>query len=212
MSETPAAQEKVQAPAKTRSPLERLVVWGGIILLGVVVFVEYSGQKNYNATVSWLEENEYKGKSLADVRTAAVGASESDVEITVKQTPKVGSGEAARDVPTEVGKSFRWKSLFKNYEMVATFQGEGDAALLTGFYNPEELKKVEKEMAAKFANDQEPKELPEGFSVESFSGGGGSGSSNEEESASEEPVGKEQPAAEGNAAETDESEGPSTEK
>lgn len=187
MSETPAAQEKVQAPAKTRSPLERLVVWGGIILLGVVVFVEYSGQKNYNAAMTWFEENEYKGKSLADVRTAAVGASESDVELSdSKKSFSKDAGSLDADMPKEVGKSFRWMSLFKNYELVATFQGEGDAAKLTGFYNPELLKEVEQEMAAKFVEEGSKEMPPEGSMMDAPSpGAGGSGSSEESEPAGE---------------------------
>lgn len=178
MSEAPAPTENVKAPGKTRSPIERIVVWVGIVLLIVVVFVEYMGQKNYNAAMTWFEENEYRGKTLADVREAAVGASESDYEIAVKSVPLADSGDAAEDVPGEIGKSFRWMSLFKKYELVATFQGEGDAAVLTGFYNPELLKQVNEEMAAKYA-EQESVEMPDDLDAmeAGMQAGGGGGSS-----------------------------------
>lgn len=124
------SKEQVESQPKTRSGLERMLVWGGIALLAMLVFVEFQAQKNYNAAMEWMRDNEGRSKTLADVRAALSGEAEFAVEGTL--------GESA------VG--FKWVSLFKKYELIAEFAGADDSARLTGFYDVESLKAVAAEM------------------------------------------------------------------
>ena len=71
------------APAekKKRSPLERMVVWGFIILLALVVGLEYRGMTGYNQTLSAWEEK------LEDGRLNGTGFKLSEAKSMAKMSP-----------------------------------------------------------------------------------------------------------------------------
>jgi hypothetical protein len=53
-------------PTAKRSPLERALVWGGILLLLVVVGSELLAQRGYNSTLAGLEETFDNGQTMAE--------------------------------------------------------------------------------------------------------------------------------------------------
>ncbi|MDB5345610.1 MAG: hypothetical protein JWP89_3987 [Schlesneria sp.] len=53
-------------PTPKRSPLERALVWGGILVLLVVVGSELLAQRGYNSTLAGLEETFDSGQTLAE--------------------------------------------------------------------------------------------------------------------------------------------------
>jgi hypothetical protein len=71
------------APAekKKRSPLERMVVWGFILLLALVVGLEYRGMTGYNQTLTAWEEK------LEDARISGAGFTLSEAKSMAKMSP-----------------------------------------------------------------------------------------------------------------------------
>jgi uncharacterized membrane protein YvbJ len=61
---------------KKRNPLERLLVWGGIIALLVVVFIEYRAKQSYDTTVSALQDvaNGMRDVTIDEARQLMVGS------------------------------------------------------------------------------------------------------------------------------------------
>ena len=112
------------APQKQRSTLEKIVVWGGILLLLCVVAVEFFAQKNYNAACAWLDENGLSNPTLADFRSNMTSAMESEVE----------NGNSAVDKSTDRDLVFKWFSFFKEYKVTATATGEGDSTIVTTYF------------------------------------------------------------------------------
>jgi hypothetical protein len=53
-------------PVTKRSPVERALVWGGILLLLVVVGSELQAQRGYNSTLAGLEETFDKNATLSE--------------------------------------------------------------------------------------------------------------------------------------------------
>ena len=45
-----------KAPVKQRSPVERAIVWGGILILILVVAIEYRAQQGYTNSLMALSE------------------------------------------------------------------------------------------------------------------------------------------------------------
>ena len=118
------------AKSKTRSPIERFLVWGAIAILGLLVFLEFQSQKNFNTAMEWLTKNEFSSQTLTEVKAALKGASEFEADAT----------------GTETAVGFKWPSLFKTYELVVIFNGDGESAKLTGFYDNEAMKFVADEI------------------------------------------------------------------
>lgn len=139
------SEQQLEASPKTRSPIERFVVWGGIIILGIVVLIEFQAQRNFNGAMEWLRDNELKGKSVGDVRAAMSGASEFDVD-------SVG-GEAAQ--------GFKWFSLFKDYQVVVNLTGTSDSSKLTGYFDPVAMKLVEQEMTQESEKAADAEQKPD---------------------------------------------------
>ncbi len=53
-------------PVAKRSPVERALVWGGILLLLMVVGSELQAQRGYNSTLAGLEETFDNGQTMAE--------------------------------------------------------------------------------------------------------------------------------------------------
>ena len=93
-----------QKPAKKkRSPWERAVVWGGILLMLFVVLMEWKSREGHDATVSGLEEILGHGKTipLAELQNHVHG-------YAIR-------GEAQNGKERMV--TLRWPSLFKQYAL-----------------------------------------------------------------------------------------------
>lgn len=75
---------------KKRSPVERLVVWGLIVGLLVVVLIEYRASNNFNAAQEYLSDavERQPSPTLNEVKAKISGAS-----MGAKQTDKFGTDE-----------------------------------------------------------------------------------------------------------------------
>ncbi|QDU49301.1 hypothetical protein [Gimesia panareensis] len=107
------------ASPKKRNPLERLLVWGGIIILLGVVLIEYRAKQNYDATVSALQE---------------VANGERDIPINEARNLMVGYSQSEGPVPNQQGLNtyhYQWFSLLKSGTYQITLVENKDRLLKT---------------------------------------------------------------------------------
>ena len=122
----PASQTPTPPSKKPRSPVERVIVWGGIaILLGILAF-EARQKYSYDPTVSQLrkllsDETE-KYMKLSEVRPMIAGSP------TEVRTPHDRKAYHKIDL--------KWPSLFKDYRVQLIVESEGDDPLVAGFSTP----------------------------------------------------------------------------
>ncbi|MDB4614242.1 hypothetical protein OAH18_00990 [bacterium] len=148
------------APKKTRSPVERIIVWGLIGLMLLVVGIEYRAKTNYDKAFGILAE--LGTPTLGELKTKISGA-------TIGEPNSIEKFKMT-EVP------FKFFSIFKDYRMVAQVPGLVDdtPALddrkVSEFYTPEAL-----------ADEQDkaqiiPASIPEGgAALPSDPAGGGMG-------------------------------------
>lgn len=108
---------------KKRNPLERLLVWGGIIALLVVVFIEYRAKQSYDTTVSALQD---------------VANGMRDVTIDEARQLMVGYSQVEGPHPNPQGLNtyhYKWFSLFKGGTYQITLV-ENDNHMLKTFTGP----------------------------------------------------------------------------
>ena len=129
MEESEPSRIDGKIPVRKRSAVERAVVWGGILALIVVVLVEWTSRKNYDATL---------GSIVAALRTVDVaGVSEG---IPVAEAERYVKGFAFRGEikGKELRKiTYRWASLFKFYKLAMTVD-VADRVSLVDSVNPGE--------------------------------------------------------------------------
>ncbi|QDT95872.1 hypothetical protein [Gimesia aquarii] len=111
-----AVQTNSGSPHK-RNPLERILVWGGITVLIVIVAIEYRAKQNYDASVSALQEvaNGIRDVSIDEARQLMIGFSQ-------KEGPR----------PNDQGLNtyhYQWFSLFKGGTYQLTLIENGDQTL-----------------------------------------------------------------------------------
>lgn len=124
MSESPndtdAGSADNMATAKTRSPIERAVVWTLIGGLGVLLGVEYLSLNSYNTTLAALDRIRSDPEamvSLSEARKTMISGSPS--EATRK-------GSASTEIV-----ELKWFSLFKDYRVsLITESGENDPIVI----------------------------------------------------------------------------------
>ena len=68
---TPPPADPTSKPISKRSPVERALVWGGILVLLVVVGWELQAQRSYNSTLAGLEETFDGGTTLKEAELAS---------------------------------------------------------------------------------------------------------------------------------------------
>lgn len=125
---TPAPQ--AASPARKRSPIERAVVWGAILLLLGVVGVEYKTKADYSATLNKLEEDINSGNPvlLDNLQDYVKGYA-------------VRSEEQKKD---EKIVTLHWPSLFKNYTLILPVEPNNRISSFdTPDSKPEPLARVE---------------------------------------------------------------------
>ena len=120
-SQTPTPPDK-----KPRSPVERVIVWGGIaILLGVLAF-EARQKYSYDPTVSQLRkllsEDTEKYMKLSEIRPLIIGS------------PSEEKLPHARKAYHRI--NLKWPSLFKDYRVELIVESEGNDPLVAGFSTP----------------------------------------------------------------------------
>jgi hypothetical protein len=110
------------ASAPRRSPLERVVVWGGIILLLAVVYLEWNSKNNYRLSLGKLESAMQQSNKAEDLE----GISQEDAQRSI-------SGFAKRGEQTVQGTSqitYTWPSLFKKYQVKLSLDKSGRVTLV----------------------------------------------------------------------------------
>jgi len=126
MSENESGQpESALATKKKRSPIERALVWGGIIAMLVVVYVEWSSRQGFDGAMASLESAVHK----TDAEGSAKGLPVADVPNHIKGYAT--RGEEARDGTKKV--TYQWPSLFKVYKIGLTINDEGNVILVESF-------------------------------------------------------------------------------
>jgi hypothetical protein len=147
MSAPAPSQSANDKPVRKRSPLERAIVWGGILCLLFIVAMEQTSRTNYGSSLKTLEEamlarepnGMRRGLLAADVGKFIRGFATRRDEIS-NDRPKI---------------VFRWPSLFKTYQisLIAEFDNR-----ITRIDSADSV--VEKDTDAK-VNRVEPPKLPE---------------------------------------------------
>lgn len=133
--------ESTDAPAKTRSPVERLLVWG--LILGMLGLLGFEARAQFS----------YK-RSLANLSERMKASDESGEDITLATAEECLSGgpSIGELQKREKGRitgvvSVTWPSLFKHYEIRLITTSTKDDAYVISFETPEapvpEQKKAE---------------------------------------------------------------------
>jgi len=128
MSESSSSEAGTQKKAtKSRSPVEKAVVWGGIIVLLGLVLVELRAQQGHSTAVTKLQD-------LFGDDEEEVPASELDNVISWFPSKTV-----AVDTPAAVDYRYNWQSVFKSGQFVLhVVVSKDDPAQLVRYYTGEE--------------------------------------------------------------------------
>lgn len=165
MSEDPTPQADSIAPQsepaspgtvkKPRSPVERVIVWGGIIVLLLLVGVQAHARKGYELTLQALEplvDDDYEGGqplSIADVDSHVVGfPSQSENAVSATRTERV----------------YRWRGLRGSYGITLEYNPTADTPIVMSMVTdgapppeePEEFTDEELAALAEEAGDNAP--------------------------------------------------------
>jgi hypothetical protein len=115
----------VDVPLRKRSPVQRVIAWGAIVLLSFVLFLEMTSRSQYEATLNNLEA----ALSVRDDEGKIVGVPSAEVLKHVKgfalrseETFEADGVAADGKFPMETKRRlvFRWMSLFKTYRLGLT--------------------------------------------------------------------------------------------
>jgi len=112
---------------KKRSPIERMIIWGGIIVLFVFTLWEAKQKYSYSPSLERI-------KKILDSEGEPVQLSA--VRLAISGSPKERSypdPELNRNRKIE----FRWPSFVKDYRIEITVAKEGDDPLVEGFTTPD---------------------------------------------------------------------------
>ena len=120
-SQTPTPPGK-----KPRSPVERVIVWGGIAVLGCVLAFEARQKYSYDPTVTQLRK---------------VFSEDTEKYVKLSEIEKMISGSPSRATAPHERKSYKtidlkWPSLFKDYRVQLIVENEGADPLVAGFTTP----------------------------------------------------------------------------
>ena len=109
-------------PAKMRSRFERLVVWSGVLVLLILVFVEWTSRRNFGLTLDDLEgavrkEHSTGGVSLNDAGRYVHGFA--------------FQGTATKNQQRQ--RTYRWPSLFIRYQLAITIDPQDKVTFVETF-------------------------------------------------------------------------------
>lgn len=121
VSQTPTPPSK-----KPRSPVERVIVWGGIAVLGCVLAFEARQKYSYDPTVSQLR------KAFSE---------DTEKYVKLSEIERMISGSPTRVTAPHDKKAYntidmKWPSLFKDYRVQLIVENEGTDPLVAGFSTP----------------------------------------------------------------------------
>jgi hypothetical protein len=118
MSEAP--ETKTTAPVKKRSPAERVLVWGGILILLLVVAIEFRAQRGYSQTL----ESFSNASDDGDVDLPMANAESFMVMFPQRQQTAVNGIEHTY--------AYTWMSLFKSgqFQLNVVYTAGDDPSML----------------------------------------------------------------------------------
>lgn len=126
MSESTNPEKAVEQPVtKKRSWIERLLVWGGILVLLSIVLTEWTSRRNYELTLDELDtairinssDNPGEPLLIADVERYIRG-------LPIRSQYKHGAKRYL---------TFQWPSLFRFYKMIVLIDARGIARTVDAF-------------------------------------------------------------------------------
>lgn len=120
-SQTPTPPSK-----KPRAPVERVIVWGGIAVLGCVLAFEARQKYSYDPTVTQLRK---------------VFSEDTEKYVKLSEIQKMISGSPTRVTAPHERKAYntidlKWPSLFKDYRVQLIVERDGADPLVAGFTTP----------------------------------------------------------------------------
>ena len=125
-SATPSPESGTSPPKPNRHPVEKLLVWGGIVSLLGITLLEAHGKFGYSGTITRLKteftDDENHNTKLSVVRTYFTGIP--------RETPIDSPSQYRRNV------MLTWPSLFKDYRIELAMEREGDDPAVLGFSTP----------------------------------------------------------------------------
>lgn len=110
---------------KKRSPVERALVWGGIVALLLIVYVEWSSRQAFDTAMASLDTAIHK----SDNDGHAEGLPMAEVPNYVKGYVTRGE-ETVGDVKKI---TYQWPSLFKVYKLGLTVNDKGKVILVESY-------------------------------------------------------------------------------
>lgn len=137
MSDSSAAENQPekntsQETAKPRSPVERIIVWGLILIGGGIAIYEGRAKLGYTNTLSSIqsrmEANENSGKEEADLKLSDAKAN------LISGGPSYS--ELTPDFANSQLVSLTWPSLFKEYELILRLDSDQEDAIVLGLETP----------------------------------------------------------------------------
>lgn len=162
---TPAGGASTGSPPKpARNPMERIVVWGGIIVLVLIALIEYRAKTGFEASLKALEDaaNDItKDVTYADAQGMMTG-------YTSMVGPTEDQGHQTHD--------YKWFSLFKGgtYNIKLVASRDQEPTLLT-FVTPLSDQEIAEEKARIAAAEAAFAAEPSREGIEPTRGGGGEG-------------------------------------
>ncbi len=172
----PAPEEAVSSESlfedepkvKGRSPIERAIVWGLIVILLAVVGIEYYARASYDSTLNGLED-------------AIEATADNDIGLPLSEARKSISGLYSESEMAEISYlerevEYKWFSLFKDYQMLLRVEASGDDPSVTRFVTPN----ADGGFDERAANTGKPMQIPDDapdmstMGIPSGPGGGGS--------------------------------------
>lgn len=127
--DSPKADHAASPAKKPRSPVERAIVWGGILILAGVLAFEARQKSSYGSSIDRVKkafaEQELVDKhyTLTDVRQLIAGGP--------SETQSPHANKAWRRL------EMKWPSLFKDYRMEFIMENDGENPLVITFSTPQ---------------------------------------------------------------------------
>ena len=128
----PEKSSSSQEQAKPRSPVERIIVWGLIIIGAGIAIYEARAKLGYNNSLSSIqskmEANENSGAEAADLKLSDAKANLISGGPTYSElTPDFANTQLV---------SLTWPSLFKEYELILRLDSDQEDAIVLGYETP----------------------------------------------------------------------------
>ena len=135
MNESNSPRAAGEASVQRRSPIERMLVWGAILILLVIVLIEWTSQRNYAATLSAIE------KAIQEHHPPKAPQGLKSAQIDPYVHGFAFRGEVQMSKTRQL--TFRWPSVFKFYKLGVSVDAN-DKVLIVENLGPEAVGELPK--------------------------------------------------------------------